>query len=121
MVGYRTIGFACSIVSSYNREISKDKVQPISNHVGTIKARDDFDLTLKYSDVGHSNYGAYYRYSFVDDNGNVLSWTSSKDQELEKGTKYLIRGTVKGHSEFKNVKRTEITRCEVVMIYGDNK
>ena len=41
--------------------------------------------------------------------GKNFNWV-----EYEVGQKYLIKGTVKSHNEYKNVKQTVITRCKVL-------
>ena len=115
MVGLRTMGYAASIVSSFDRELTKRQPKLISGHVGVIKMREEFDLTLKSLYEGDSSYGHFFKYLFRDERGNVFVWITSVEQELEVDQKYRIRGTVKAHSEFKGIKQTEINRCEVTM------
>lgn len=117
MVGLRTAGFAASIIVAYDKDVAKRKPKMISSHVGAVKMREEFDITLKNIYNGRSDWGPYTRYTFQDDRGNILTWTSSVEQDLEVNKKYTIRGTVKAHSEFKGEKRTEINRCEVVMYH----
>lgn len=117
MVGLRTTGFAASIIAVYNRELAKHQPKQISSHVGVVKMREEFDLTVKDIYNGHSNWGGYTRYTFQDDRGNILTWTSSIEQGLEVDKKYRIRGTVKNHSEFKGMKQTELNRCTVEMYH----
>lgn len=114
MVGYRTMGFAASMISAYKRATEPPKPKLISNHVGSIKERKIFDLIFKhdYDFMGH--YGASYKYIFEDDNGNVLVWGTSNKQNLSRGQKYSVKGTIKDHSEFKGIKQTVLTRCEVL-------
>jgi hypothetical protein len=118
MVGIRTIGFAASIMSAYDRDLTKRQPKLISSHVGAVKMREEFDLTLKSQFTGQSTYGVFYKYVFRDDRGNVMVWLSSSEQDLEVDKKYKIRGTVKAHTEYKGVKQTEINRCEVVTYYN---
>lgn len=118
MVGIRTAGYAASIISSYERELSRHQPKLSSNHVGSIKMRDEFDLTLKSSYNGQSDYGTFFKYIFKDERGNVFVWLTSNEQEFEVDQKYRIRGTVKKHSEFKGIKQTELNRCEVVFYHG---
>lgn len=117
MVGWRTMGYAASIVPGYSRELLKRQPKAISSHVGAIKVREEFDLTLKNHFSGVSAYGEYHKYVFRDDRGNVMIWKASSASDLEEGKKYKIRGTVKAHTEYKGIKQTEINRCEVVTIY----
>lgn len=118
MVEIRTAGFAASMLSAYDRDKAKHQVKPISCHVGIVKVREEFNLTLKNHFTGISQYGEYHRYIFNDDSGNIMIWKASSPADLEDGKRYKIRGTVKEHSEYKNVKQTIITRCEVVTYYA---
>jgi hypothetical protein len=118
MVGIRTAGFAASIISSYDRDLARRQPRLMSTHVGSIKMRDEFDLTLKSSYQGVSDYGVFFKYIFKDEQGNVFVWLSSNEQDFEVDQKYRIRGTIKKHSEFKGTKQTEINRCEVVFNHG---
>lgn len=114
MVGYRTMGFAASMVSAYKRATEPVKPKLISNHVGSIKERKIFDLVLKhdYDFMGH--YGMSYKYIFEDANGNIMVWGTSNKQDFVRGQKYSIKGTIKDHSEFKGTKQTILSRCEVL-------
>lgn len=117
MVGLRTMGYAASIIFTYDKDFAKRQPKLISSHVGIVKMREEFDLTLKDIFNGSSSWGAYTRYHFLDDRGNIFVWISSINQELERNKKYKIHGTVKAHTEFKGVKQTEINRCKVIMDY----
>ena len=94
---------------------------------------DKFELTLTF-DKSFSFEGAYgftYIHLFHDDEGHQFKWSSSNGTykveydktadfggvehcEFEVGHKYLMKGTVKAHNEYKNVKQTVITRCKVL-------
>lgn len=118
MVGLRTTGYAASIISSYNRDLAKRQPKQISSHVGMVKMREEFDLTLNNIYHGRAAYGEFFKYTFHDERGNILFWNTSIEREgFELNHKYRIRGTVKAHTEFKGVKQTEINRCETVMYY----
>ncbi len=44
--------------------------------------------------------------------GNVFVWiTSSTRVRFDEGESYWIRGTIKDHKVYKNVKQTVLTRC----------
>lgn len=94
---------------------------------------DKFELTLTF-DKSFSFEGAYgftYIHLFHDDEGHQFKWSSSNGTykveydktadfggieycEFEIGHKYLMKGTVKAHNEYKGVKQTVITRCKVL-------
>ena len=94
---------------------------------------DKFELTLTF-DKSFGFEGAYgftYIHLFHDDENHLFKWSSSNGTykveydktadfggvehcEFEVGHKYLMKGTVKAHNEYKNVKQTVITRCKVL-------
>jgi len=114
MVGYRTIGFAASIVNAYNRANKPKPEIKESNHIGTIKKREVFALKAKVVSGFTSRYGYTNKYVFEDKEGNVVVWLSSVNQPIKEGEQYSIKGTVKAHTEFRGVKQTELSRCEVM-------
>jgi hypothetical protein len=113
MVGWRTMGYAASIVSSYLKRILPPKVKNPSQYIGEIKDKyKDILFLTKY----HSFYGGYgltHYYIFEDNNSNVLIWKSTRDMSLSLGNKYCISGTIKDHKEYKETKQTILTRCKV--------
>lgn len=112
MVSYRTMGFATSIVNSYQRSLNEKNIKPISEYVGNAKEKFVYQLILKHDFPYTGSYGTTFKYIFEDENGNVLVWNSSKSFDLVRGNKYLIKGTIKDHSEYKGTKQTIITRCQ---------
>jgi uncharacterized protein (DUF779 family) len=113
MVGIRTAGFAASMVSCYNRENAKPKERVVSQHVGEVKSRQSFELTVKNMFSGQSNFGEYFKYIFTDKAGNILVWSASKEQDLEINHNYTVVGTVKQHTYYKDVAQTVLTRCNI--------
>ena len=91
---------------------------------------DKFELTLTFdkSFCFEGAYGFTYIHLFHDDENHVFAWSSSngtyqcwcktngKDGflEYEVGKKYILKGTIKAHKEYCNVKQTVITRCKVL-------
>jgi hypothetical protein len=117
MVGYRTCGFAASIISAYERTLQVKPTYQASNYVGIVKARDTFELVLKRHFTYDSDYGVVHKFLFNDKSGNVIIWSTNTLQNFELNKKYGVKGTVKEHSEYKGVKQTLITRCEIVTFY----
>jgi hypothetical protein len=114
MVGYRTFGFAASMISSYRKSISDKEIKKISNYVGEVKKRQVFQLVLKRHFTYSSTYGVTHKYLFEDKDGNVFIWSTSSNGNLEEEILYPIKGTVKEHSVYDGTKQTHITRCEVL-------
>lgn len=94
---------------------------------------DKFELTLTFDKTFgfEGAYGFTYIHLFHDDENHCFKWSSSNGTykveydktadfggveycEFEVGHKYIMKGTVKAHNEYKNVKQTVITRCKVL-------
>ena len=125
-------------IAEEKRAIENAKVEYYGN-VG-----DKFELTLTFDKMFgfETMYGYSYILLFHDDDGHVFKWTSSngsykveyaKDVEnlaygsgiqycdYEIGHKYLIKGSIKGHDEYKGCKQTVITRCKVLNDFINRK
>lgn len=121
LVGHRTMGYAASIMSGYDRHMGEvNKPKNASQHIGTLKKREIFSLVLDRHTAYDGFYGTSHRYAFHDDNGNIIIWKASSPAQMVEGKKYGIKGTVKAHSEWKGVNQTEITRCEVMVSYDSD-
>lgn len=66
----------------------------------------EFTLLSSYESV----YGYVYIHKIVN-NGNTFIWKTSK--KIQNGV-YNIKGTIKGHSEYKGEKQTELTRVKIL-------
>jgi hypothetical protein len=118
-VPFKYMGFACSMVSSYQRAVEKEaiykakkKLGENSVHVGQIgeRLRDIQVKVLSTRDI-ESDYGLSVLYTFQDDAGNLYktfysgsSWSADVDDVL------LITGTVKKHEDFRGTKSTMLNR-----------
>jgi hypothetical protein len=131
MIEYRSIGTLAYAVQGFNRytEASFLKAQAAasmglsnSRHVGKEgdKFKDVKAVLFGYNTTP-GNYGTVSIYKFQTENGNVLTWFSSKEIEglgataAKARTPVTISGTVSGHSEYQGVKQTKVTRCKVVI------
>lgn len=101
-----------------NKETTKDSK---SEYVGAKGEKVEVAVALKRIGKYETHYGfrntTVWVYTSEDGDGNVLVWkTSSYPAWLDDavaGNTYSIKGTVKGHNEYKGVKQTEIIRCKV--------
>lgn len=91
---------------------------------------DKFEKELMFEKIiGFDGYYGYtYFLFFRDEEGRVYKWSSSNGSykcwssvsgndgycDYEVGKKYLIKGSIKDHSEYNGVKQTVITRCKVL-------
>ena len=88
------------------------------NYVGNIGDKINIQVTYK----GYHTFETFYTYNgvlnyiykFEDENGNVLIWKTASSKDFEEGKSYMIKGTVKNHTEYKGIRQTNLTRCRVV-------
>lgn len=121
------LSLVCSLIPTYDRDvafqmekrireekrIAEQKAMQKSEHIGNVG--DKITATIdswKILASWDTQWGTTRMYQFVDTDGNVLIWKSSKyiDDEEQLTT---IKGTVKEHGEFRDVKQTILTRCKV--------
>ena len=121
-------------IAEEKRAIENAKVEYYGN-VG-----DKFELTLTFDKTFgfEGAYGFTYIHLFHDDENHVFAWSSSNGNykveyaknvtwggieyvEYEAGHKYLIKGSIKDHREYRNVKQTVITRCKVLDDFIERK
>lgn len=81
-----------------------------SQYQGSIGDRLDLNLSIIHATKKETQYGISTTHIMVDDNNNVYCWaTTAKSWSV--GEEHHIRGTVKEHCIFKNMKTTILTRC----------
>lgn len=59
-------------------------------------------------------YGWSYIHRMVDDDGNVFVWRTSNGGDFVNGDKYEIKGTIKKHDEYKEIKQTNLLRVKII-------
>ena len=55
--------------------------------------------------------GTDYRTTFMDQEGNILIWTTKRSHNYIVGENYYIRATVQNHIPHKGIKRTSLFNC----------
>ena len=109
---------------AYLRDGARDKLELIFNpkresdsqstFVGAIGDKiNDLAVELRYRTGYDTIYGYKNIYTFKDSDGNLYSWHSTTNQPIAEGAHCRITGTIKGHSEYKGVKTTILTRCKL--------
>jgi hypothetical protein len=85
--------------------------QGTSEYIGAIGDRLELEVTITGNFKVENGFGGTTTIHTMEDlDGNVYMWaTSSKNWAV--GEEKLIRGTVKEHRIYKNVKQTVLTRC----------
>ena len=102
------------------------------SYFGEIGDKFEKELVFEKSFAYQNDFGYYggttYILLFRDDEGHVFKWSTSNGcykcwcsingkcdyVDYEVGKKYLIKGSIKDHAEYKGVKQTVITRCKVL-------
>ena len=81
-----------------------------SEFVGEIGDRVELTLTVTRAIEIENNYGHSMMHIMEDDCGNVYVWTTAAKSWPEGAVKN-VRGTIKDHRTYKNIKQTVLTRC----------
>lgn len=101
------------------REAAIRAQKAISQHVGQVGGKVEIDGTYvrtgSWEQRSFNGYGTdtFYVHTFKDADGNVFTWKTQKGLGLEYGTPVNVKGTIKKHTEYKEEKQTELTRCKV--------
>ena len=81
-----------------------------SEYVGSINERLEITVTVTRAIELENDYGHSTMHIMEDECGNQYVWTTASKNWAE-GSVKTIRGTVKDHRTYKNVKQTVLTRC----------
>ena len=117
-VANKHMGFACSIIQAYRREVARlakeaAKALVNSQHIGTIGKRETFTLKVNRLIWSEGFYGVTIIHLMEDKDGNVFKWFSS-GPELDEGEFLTVKATVKDHGEYQGTKETVLTRVKAV-------
>ena len=110
-------GYVASALNAHQRHLTDKTLadNTTSEYQGKIGERLDLTLTVKkrleyqgfhYLDTLHITI-------MEDEDGNVYVWKTSA-KKLGEGETYKVRGTVKAHNEYKEIKQTILTRCAIL-------
>lgn len=133
-LGIATYGFFAAkknhekIVEKKAAEEQRAKENANIEYFGEVGAKFEKELTFDKAFGFEGAYGFQYILLFKDEENHVFKWSTSKGTyhcwckdngrdgycDYEVGEKYLIKGTIKAHDEYKGVKQTVITRCDVL-------
>ena len=113
-------GIAVSLFPTWNKDLeyrekqaAKKSADSKSNHVGEVGQRITFKIASATCLTSwETEFGITKLFKIVDEFGNVFTWKTSSFPDFEKAEK--MTGTVKAHSEFRECKQTELTRCRVI-------
>lgn len=123
----RDFGYIVSAVHCFNKEMEKRRQKAIaeakhiketevSQYQGTVGQKITFNVNYFKCISAHEDmYGGFsFLFKFVDNDGNVYMWSTSKDI-AEDAVIDSITGTVKKHEEYRGLKQTWVTRCKVTL------
>lgn len=110
-IEYRDINYMLSMLNIYFKE-ENNRARKDNVYVGEIGDKVEFTVSKSRMLVDKSRRAYdFYLVELVDTNGNTYIWSTS-NSKFKEGTK--IQATVKGHSEYKGIKQTVITRGKVL-------
>lgn len=95
-------------------------LKSISQYVGQIGDKVEIKVSYvrsgSYKQRSFSGFGTetMYVHTFKDVDGNVFTWKTQKSIDMNYGEAAIVKGTIKNHSEYKDEKQTELTRCKVI-------
>lgn len=114
----RLFGYWCSLVATYQRAMDtlreQAKKKRVNEHVGEIKKRREFKVTLDKLRTFESQWGYVYLHTFLDEEGHTLVWFASSEQDFDYEKEYTIKATVKKHDDYKGWAQTAVTRVAEV-------
>lgn len=89
----------------------------MSKFLGQIGERLEFDVRLYEEPTRiETDWGSSFLYKFEDENGNQLIWFTNKEQPIDSGKRYHIRGTIKKHVNYGKVKETHLSRVIILSV-----
>lgn len=101
------------------KEAQIKALKAVSQHVGQVGDRVEIKGTYVYSGSweqrSFKGWGTdtIYVHTFKDSDGNVFTWKTQNSLGLNYGEPVIVKGTIKNHTEYKDEKQTELTRCKI--------
>lgn len=98
--------------TAIERQRAREAEGRASEYVGEAKAQIEFEaeVTGVYGTEGF--YGHTDIVKFKDADGNLFTWFASDYTNLERGDRMEIKGTIKKHETYRDIKQTILTRCK---------
>ena len=148
-ISSKQIGIVASAVTAYDRHINgqrrkaeQEKAAATSEYIGKKgdkigrklstadkrKGATAFPaLTVKVTSTRsfETDWGTTTVVNLVDTDGNVLAWFASNGafdtngQQVAEGNTYTLAATIKGHKEYKGIKQTSLSRCNLTPVQTD--
>lgn len=122
-VAYSNLGLLASAIPYYNRYVERceeenrrkkemQKEAEHSDYLGAVgdRVKDIPIIGVRVVWSGETQFGYHFLYKMVDQNANVLIWSTGKELPEEN---FTITGTIKELKEYNGVKETVMTRCKI--------
>lgn len=122
----RDFGLICSAVAVYNREMERKARHELTRRadeksvwVGSEGDRIELhDLSVRLLTGWDTQFGYTYLYKLTAPDGTIFTWKTGKwlgsSEEISANDRVSLKGTIKGHNEYKGIMQTELTRCRVL-------
>ena len=121
---YSRFGLLVSLFPTYNRELeaeAKRRAEAEQGKASEYVGKEGDRITVEVEAVKcltswESCFNGYtttttYIWKIVGKDGNIFTWKTSNWMDEDRPP-VSVKGTVKGHKEFRGVKQTELTRCK---------
>lgn len=117
---YSRFGILVSLFPTWNKDlerVEKQKQEKVSEFVGSVGdkilvAVDSVKCVTSWSSFFGYSEKETYIYKIVGKDGNIYTWKTSTWIDEER-CPVEIKGTVKDHNVYRDVKQTELTRCRI--------
>jgi len=119
----RSVNYVMSIIPAWSRATGNlfakgqaNVPRYVSQFVGAEKDKIEFQGTIGRITVCETQFGSSLRVALKDLTGNEFVWFTGSEVKASEGQSVKVRATVKGHEEFNNVRRTQLTRCKIEIV-----
>lgn len=85
-----------------------------SEFYGEVGERVDIEIKVEKIISIEGYYGLSTLYSMRDKKNNCFIWITTSKIQMKEGENYKLRGTIKEHKTYKNIKQNILTRCRLV-------
>jgi hypothetical protein len=112
---YNTVGILVSLLKAAQRQAEPkiEKKSYKSEILAPVGEKVEVEVTVLSENTFESQFGLTTLYTF-ESGEYQLKWFSSRGLNVEVGTKFTLKGTVKGTDEYKGAFSTVLTRCKAV-------
>ncbi len=118
---WKSTGLAASIMAAFSRARERElrlkrlAARPDSHHVGVLKRRAEFTVTVERIMATESDWGTTGIHKMTDQDGNDIVWFASGSAEwLDEGSTYRVKATPVKHDDYNGRPQTKVNRVTVI-------